>query len=201
VTDSSHLASPAAGWYPITPGSPQLRWWDGTQWTDQFHTVGVTPVPSDRAPEGTRPYTVWIWILAVLPLLQLAELPLLTSVYHRILSAGIDNPSSISAIELSPSSGYFVVQGLGLVILAISVVLAVLDYRALKARGLPRPFHWAWTFLSALVYVIGRSVVARRRTGSGLAPMLVNIIAVVVSIVGVLLTVIPPLMEAISSVN
>jgi hypothetical protein len=39
----------------------------------------------------------------------------------------------------------------------------------------PKPFHFAWVFLSSGVYPIGRSVVVRRRTGAGIAPMWVTI--------------------------
>ena len=47
--------------------------------------------------------------------------------------------------------------------------------RELAARGFVRPFPWAWTFLSSLVYVIGRHVVIRRRGGRILAPLVVTI--------------------------
>jgi hypothetical protein len=201
VTDPLNPAGPAAGWYPIAPGSPQLRWWDGTQWTEQFHTVGTSVGPVDRAPEGTKPNTSWIWIFAVMPLIQLAELPLLSSFYQRIVSAGVTDPTSITTVEFAPASGYFVLQGVSLVLYGAYVVLAVLDYRALKARGVPRPFHWAWTFLSSLAYIIGRTVIVRRRTGAGMAPLLANILALVVSIVAIFAVIIPIMTAAVSSLQ
>ena len=57
------------------------------------------------------------------------------------------------------------VVGIGL------VVLSWLDRRTLRARGVERPFHWAWSILSVLIYLIGRSVVLRRRVGGSAAPL------------------------------
>jgi hypothetical protein len=51
----------------------------------------------------------------------------------------------------------------------------------LKLAGVPRPFHFAWVILYNPVYVIGRAVVANRRTGRGLGMMWVSI-AVLVSL-------------------
>jgi ABC-type spermidine/putrescine transport system permease subunit II len=59
---------------------------------------------------------------------------------------------------------------------ALSILFALLDYRALVRARVPKPFHWAWIFFALVnvpVYIIGRSIVVRRRTGSGLAPMVV----------------------------
>jgi uncharacterized membrane protein len=54
-------------------------------------------------------------------------------------------------------------------------VLAYFDRKWLLARGFDRPFHWAFAFIAAPVYTIGRSVVVRRRSGRGIAPMWVSI--------------------------
>ena len=62
--------------------------------------------------------------------------------------------------------------------------------RELKKRGVQQPFHWAFAFLTSIVYVIGRSVVVKRRTGGGLAPLWVYIVELILSfIIGIIFTV------------
>ncbi|WP_218004477.1 DUF2510 domain-containing protein [Microtetraspora niveoalba] len=47
------MTTTPAGWYPDPYGSPQLRWWDGSQWTDATHPrepqVGA---PQDPGQQG-----------------------------------------------------------------------------------------------------------------------------------------------------
>ena len=50
------MSNPVQGWYADPEGSDQLRWWDGTQWSDQFRpapTGGETA--SEAAPQPTTP--------------------------------------------------------------------------------------------------------------------------------------------------
>ncbi len=56
----------------------------------------------------------------------------------------------------------------------------------LRRRGVPSPFHWAWTFLSAYVYGIGRGVVTRRRTGGGIV---VPWVAIGILVLGIVISV------------
>ena len=130
---------------------------------DPYNVMAQKPT----APEGTRPYTPFIWALAALPVVNIV---------FAVISwtAFTPDPDSLS-------SGPSLLQGSGLgsytvtfVIAALSILFALLDYRALTRAGVPKPFHWAWIFFALInipVYIIGRSVVVRRRTGSGLAPM------------------------------
>jgi hypothetical protein len=178
-----------------------LRWWDGTRWTDYSHTLGVDSGQPLRAPAGTSPYTPWIWIFALLPLLQLAEIPLFAAFYSSLFRAGFQNSSALITAEYGPNSGYWAIQGISFLLYGIYVALGLLDYRVLRSRGVPHPFHWAWSFLGGIVYIIGRTVVVRRRTGAGMAPMWVNIVALIIAVVGSVAAVLPALSAAMSSLR
>jgi hypothetical protein len=135
-----------------------------------------------RAPEGTDARTPFIWVATLLPLVDLilSVLPFLDPNY-------LDSLTDLTSDATTPIfTGWDVLSVVGgLVVSALIIVFSWLDHRSLVQRGVPRPFHWAWSFFSlagAPVYVIGRSVVARRRTGSGIAPMWVAIGIVVARI-------------------
>ncbi|GAB3606006.1 hypothetical protein GCM10027413_14150 [Conyzicola nivalis] len=130
------------------------------------------------APEGTSPYTPFIWALAVLPVVGLISNIYTLVNFDQILADSLDpNAPLVAPVDI--------VQGaIGWVMIGLSVLLGVLDWRALKNAGVPRPFHWAWIFFSVIgvpVYMVGRSIVVRRRVGSGLAPMVVNLALIVVN--------------------
>ncbi len=76
-------------------------------------------------------------------------------------------------------------------IIAATIVFAFLDWRELKRRGVPAPFHWAFSFLAlagfGIVYPIGRSVVVKRRTGTSDRVLLVAILTIVVSFIVVII--------------
>lgn len=174
------------GWYPDTNAPGGQRWWDGTQWTE--HVQGAEPYQAFaplKAPEGTNTNTVWIWLVALLPL---AAIPALFSIdFTGMMRSAIQNPSSPTGmLDLYTSPAYIlsIVLGWGSSILII--VFSYLDWRALKARGVPQPFHWAFSFLllasAGIVYPIGRSVVVKRRANGSMAPMWIAI-AVYVAII------------------
>jgi hypothetical protein len=190
VTDNTTGSSAPAGWYPVSDGSSQLRWWDGTRWTDSVLGVGAprpqAPAPIPRAPEGTNPNTVWGWLVPVSLVVDLVMLVPLSFYFNDILSSGFASPDAVIRATFGPS--YFAILGLGLLQLALVVVFAALDWRGLKANGVPRPFHWAFAFLSGgVVYIIGRSVVLRRRTGGGLGPLWLYIALYVVILIATLI--------------
>jgi len=192
------------GWHADPAGSPQLRWWDGTQWTEhlQWPQAGAqaasgypsapayafTPQPIATVPAGAPVYGPLIWAVTLLPLLNLLLLPLAFTEFDRMM-AGTTDPYSVS-----PYSGYstagLLAQGISSLltwaIAAAIIVLSFFDHRWLRRHGVERPFHWAWSFfalLGAPVYAIGRSVIVRRRSGRGIAPMWVAIAIIVLSVI------------------
>lgn len=161
-----------AGWYPDPNGEAAERWWDGEEWSEKTrHRYTAPAYEPQPAPAGTSPTTIWIWLLALAPLISIWSA--LTLDVEALLA------QTLAAVEVDPDGTVTgrapvtapAANALGLVAWIAGIGIALLDWRALRARQIDRPFHWAWAILWSLVYVIGRSIVARRRTGTGLAPM------------------------------
>jgi hypothetical protein len=193
VTNAADGTAPPPGWYPDPYGSGVLRWWDGIRWSEQLAPAPypgassgapyVTPERRQLSPD-TPVYTVWIWLVALLPLLVGIELFFIHPQLGFRLTA--DGSPVINRDPFAMLGGpiYFVVIAFSWLLQAAVVVSAWLDYRELVRRGVDRPFHWAWAFLATVVYPIGRTVIVRRVAGGrGAAPMWVSIAVAAVTIV------------------
>lgn len=44
------MSTPVPGWYSDPAGSGRLRWWSGTEWTEQFQDAPATAAPSAEPP-------------------------------------------------------------------------------------------------------------------------------------------------------
>ena len=213
-------SSVPAGWYPDPAGTPRQRWWDGAAWTDHYTEPPVAAQPAAaepvapqpaygqqqaygqqpayaqqayagaqqpyayaaqdlKAPAGTQPYNNWIWMI-----LGGLALSYTVSLIFSALSPSVGIRSSLLTSSVSLL--------IGVAIYGAIVFFAFQDHKALTALGVPRPFHWAWAFISP-VYPIGRSVIVQRRTGLGILPMWITIgllvlyfiVAVVISVVSI----------------
>jgi len=151
------------------------------------------PYTGDRPPmvaPGTKTTTPWIWVIVGLPLILL--IGLLTIDYERYLadtlaSSYLNDPTLL--LESPAYLGVILFNLFSFLVYAATVVLAFLDFRALKGRGVVKPFHWAWSFLGAPVYVIGRSVIVFRRSRGGLLPLWVFIGVYVITFISSLVKV------------
>jgi Protein of unknown function (DUF2510) len=175
------MANTQAGWYPDPENASISRWWDGQRWTDRRPDPYSTSVPSAQlaAPGGTSPYTVWIWLIVVL--LVLPPFGLLLMDWAGIVASAVAVPSGAGNLAMLSDPGFLITTLSGWVSLGLCVLFAYFDWRELQRRGVPRPFHFAWVLLYIITYTIGRSVVVRRRTGRGIAPMWVSIAGMVAS--------------------
>lgn len=163
------------GWYPDHTGAPQLRWWDGSAWTESVRPsepATASPDAGTAAPYALRPaprtvaagtpvYNVFIWIIALLPIVGIVTL------LSFDMSSIVATSSDPTAMYRNP--GYVATRLFGLLAYLLTALLAFFDRRRLLADGFDRPFHWAWAFLGGTVYIIGRSVVVWRRSRRGLA--------------------------------
>ncbi|WP_313539467.1 DUF2510 domain-containing protein [Leifsonia aquatica] len=196
MTDANGAPSGVApGWYADPYGAAPQRWWDGTQWTGHVSQAAV-PQPAAAQAAPTQPQypqyqqqaaavrparpelnpatpvgTVWIWLVALLPLLTVALLPTI-QIHLPEIDLHDPTPAIPDPIGLIGGPWYFVLVGVSWLSYAALVVFSWLDYRELTRRGVVRPFHWAWSFLSSIVYVIGRTVIVRGVANRrGMAPM------------------------------
>lgn len=185
-----------AGWYPDPAGAPIARWWDGQRWTNQVHDPRpVAPRIVMKAPEGTSAYTPFAWLFVAVIAVQLAALAWFDLDGYLLATVAPQSPFAM----VTPS--YLVLLGTGLVSYLLYVVLAFLDHRALVAAGVPSPFHWAWTFTSAIVYPIGRTIVVRRRTGHGLGILWAAIAATLIYLAVLVIKIIVAIASLMSTLS
>ena len=173
------------GWYPDPDGTAKSRWWDGSAWTEHYHDPSA-PVHASSAPVGpaviaavpvepavpgvTSPYNLWVWY--IVGLVGLSFLTLVTFDFQAYVFASLYNAGNPFAIF---TPGYVFVSVVGFLTWAGAVALAYFDHRDLRARGVAAPFHWAFAFISSVVYLAGRSIVIRRRLGNGMVPLWVAV--------------------------
>jgi hypothetical protein len=133
--------------------------------TESAANNGNTPAAL-TANTGTSTWQIWTIVL-----LPLIALPALFFIDASALVPAPGDDSISAQLRIYTDPGYLFTLVTGWLIFIANIFLAIFDRRSLQARGVARPFHWAFIFIGALVYVIGRSVIVRSRTGQGLAPL------------------------------
>lgn len=164
-----------AGWYADTRTPGAMRWWDGAAWTEHTAPAAagagpVAPAARQLLPLDRPVYSPFIWVMVFLPLMTYTALFLWNPDLRFLSSTGYVS-GQIDPLSLYTPS-YFVFLGISWVVYGLSVFFAYRDWVWLGRQGVVRRFHWAFAFLSALVYVIGRTVMVRRVAAPrGMAPI------------------------------
>ncbi|TAM70566.1 MAG: DUF2510 domain-containing protein [Microbacteriaceae bacterium] len=143
----------------------------------------VMPIVQPDLGPNPKIYTPFVWIIVLLPLLTTISFAAFDM--NKYLHVSRSAASSFGSLAMIGDPLYLLNALLGWVVYGVTVWMAYLDWRALGRIGVVRPFHWAWAFLTAIVYVIGRTVVVRRRVGKGLAPIwsLIGVYVIVLVVV------------------
>ena len=117
----------------------------------EFPPAAAEPVPAPPTPSlvSTGP----VWIIALLPLAQLALSLLIAGGFDRSGSTGL-----LAAIWILPYPAV--------------LVLALADRWALQSAGYHRPALWAWALLGTPVYLFARAVRTTRESGRGFTPLI-----------------------------
>ncbi len=133
---------------------------------------------AQTAPHAKATHNGAVWMIALIPLLQLVLSLLILTAFGTAEASGI-----MAAIWLAP---YPIVIG-----------LAALDRRNLRKSGHETTAHWLWAVLTAPVYLVVRAVAAIRESGGGFGPVLVWFalgllqIGAIVAVPGLLIATVP----------
>lgn len=182
MTDSPNLPMTRPGWYPDPSGTPGLRWWDGQSWTEYASVMPASLAPRPDIGRGVPVWNPLIGAIATLPVVYVVLIAFWNPVTRYIHVPGQSHPTLDPSGVFSPvllllPVAEFLVAGL-------SVLLAYFDWKQLGRDGVMRPFHWAWAFLGAPVYVIGRSVIFRKvAAGRGLGPVWISVGVIVLFLI------------------
>ncbi len=176
MTDPTNPA-PAPGWYPDASGAQ--RWWDGRGWTDHVAAPAAVAAGYERPrlPEGTKVDNAWIWVVVCATFV--AAIPVFfwdfTGYMRGVFALESGSTVGLGSWFANFVTFYVLIMVLSAAAYALTVVAAFRDYKHLVAVGVVRPFHWAFAFLYAIVYLIGRHVVLRKVVHTSGAPLWVYI--------------------------
>ena len=197
---TQHTA-PAAAQQPAPqqPAAPQQTGYGygyaapGTAAGSAYATYGARPQRA-RVADETPVYGPFIWVVALLPLVGAIMIWFIHIDVHPLVEFARQMQAYDDAGGVGPlpelhigqifGAGYWVAILLSPLVWVAGVVFSYLDWARLNSVGVERPFHWAWAFLTPLVYVIGRSVIVRRVAAPrGLVPIWVLLAVYAVGIV------------------
>jgi hypothetical protein len=151
-------------------------------WTPHTHPVTAWSAAFTQPPVDARWSTVWIWLILFLPEVSTVASLLTGGGDPRLGTTERSSASTLTYSSLFPSPLALLLNLLSWIIIAAVVFFAYRDHAQLTRRGIEKPFHWAWAFLS-VVYPIGRAVVVTRRIGRGSIVMWIAIGTLVVNLI------------------
>lgn len=109
---------------------------------------------AQTAPHTKATHNGAVWMIALIPLMQLVLSLLVLTAYGTSEASNI-----MMALWIAPYP--------------IAIALAAIDRHQLKKTGHEVTAHWLWSLLGAPIYLIVRAIAAIRESGGGFGPVLV----------------------------
>jgi hypothetical protein len=128
----------------------------------------VEETAPEREIKRTRTYTGAVWLIAIMPLLQVAA--------AIALIVGLNIGGNLPLVLTIVTLPYLLIIG-----------LAFYDHLLLQVWGHARPASQFWSLLTAPIYLLVRALRTYRETGKGFAPLVVFASALIGVIVGVVI--------------
>lgn len=134
----------------------------GYEWSREsraFDTFPGSAMPMSIAPRSAVTSdavtnTASSWTIVLMPLLAIVGIVAVMLVI-----------ASVPALRATGFPSELLLASVGVAFYLITVLFALADNRRLYSNGVDRPPHWAWSLLSAPVYLIARVVAVKRETG------------------------------------
>lgn len=124
-----------------------------------FDTFPGSAMPVSIAPRTSVSRTVETntgssWMIVFMPLLAIVGL---TAVMMVI--------ASVPEFRVAGFPSQLLLISVAIAFYLVTVLLALADNRRLYSNGVERPAHWAWSLLSAPIYLIARFIAVRHEVG------------------------------------
>lgn len=126
---------PPPNWYPDPQNPSRSRYWDGTHWTEDTHSLAAPTVAATYRPL-VRPARTLFFLFAVTLVLTVVAL-LSDSAELNLLGRIVEDPASVSAAEANASDQRQGVIGLLQLLVYLGTVVAFLVWFRRAYRNLP----------------------------------------------------------------
>ncbi|MEZ5245547.1 MAG: DUF2510 domain-containing protein [Acidimicrobiales bacterium] len=126
--------SPPTGWYPDPEYPGQLRYWDGTGWTDQRRSAATPPPSPYPTAAGDRTNAGIALALSILGLILCGVLAPIGMVMGRTELQRIDGGGG-DANARGMAQAAWIIGLIGTIILVIGVLVLLLFLAVLTSRG------------------------------------------------------------------
>ena len=122
------MSQPTPGWYPDPAGSQRLRWWNGGEWTEQFHDMPQQGAPVAQQMPADQTAGQYMPAQSQAPTVSSGVAP-------QLGVAGAGQQAGPQATDAAPKSGRGWVIGAIVSVLLMVVFFGTMVYAGIQLRA------------------------------------------------------------------